>query len=105
MQLLDRDGVVVVSVVEDQCSGIWKMVEPLVAAGSKGVVLDFTQVGFLNSVNIAAIISTRNKIVAAGGKLAVAEVKDRVRSVFKVLKLERLFQLELSMDQALAAVK
>jgi anti-anti-sigma regulatory factor len=68
MQLLDRDGVVVVSVV-------------------------------------AAIISTRNKIVAAGGKLAVAEVKDRVRSVFKVLKLERLFQLELSMDQALAAVK
>jgi anti-anti-sigma factor len=105
MQVDQRDGVLVVTVLEDQCSGLWKILEPLMSGSTKSVVLDFTQVGFLNSVNIAAIISTRNKVVTAGGKLAVAEVKDRVRSVFRVLKLERLFQLELSLEQALATVK
>ena len=105
MQVQDRDGVLVVVVVEDQCATIWKSIEPLVTAVAKSVVLDFNQVGFLNSVNIAAIISTRNKVVAAGGKLAVAEVKDRVKAVFRVLKLERLFQLDLPLDQALVVVK
>lgn len=101
MQVLERDGVLVVTVVEDQCAGIWKAIEPLIASGKKRCVLDFSQVGFLNSVNIAAIISTRNKVAAAGGSLVVAEVKERVRAVFRVLKLERLFQLDLTIDQAL----
>ena len=105
MQVDQRDGVLVVTVQEDQCGGLWKTIEPLLAGGTKPVVLDFTNVGFLNSVNIAAIISTRNKVVAAGGKLAVAEIKDRVKSVFRVLKLERLFNLDQSLEQALTSTK
>ncbi len=101
MQVQERDGVLVVTVVEDQCAAIWKAIEPLLATGKKRCVLDFSQVGFLNSVNIAAIISTRNKVAAAGGSLVVAEVKERVKAVFRVLKLERLFQLDLTMEQAL----
>jgi len=105
MQVDQRDGVLVVTVLEDQCGALWKTIEPIMAGGTKSIVLDFTQVGFLNSVNIAAIISTRNKVVAAGGKLAVAEIKDRVKSVFRVLKLERLFNLDQSLEQAMTTVK
>jgi anti-anti-sigma factor len=105
MQVTENDGVIVVTVIEDQCSALWKTIEPYLEMGKKSVVLDFTNVNFLNSVNIAAIISVRNKAVAAGGKVAVAEIKDRVKSVFRVLKLERLFDLNLGIEQAKTAVK
>jgi anti-sigma B factor antagonist len=102
MQVQEHDGAVVITVIEDQCGGLWKLAEPHLAAGRKRVVLDFSQVGFLNSVNIAAVISTRNKVTAAGGQVVVAEVKERVKAVFRVLKLERLFNLDATLAQALA---
>ncbi len=105
MQITENDSVVVVSVVEDQCSNLWKAMEPYLGMGKKHIVLDFSNVSFLNSVNIAAIISCRNKIVAGGGRIAVAEIKDRVKSVFRVLKLERLFDLNLDLGSAVKLVK
>lgn len=105
MQVTENENVVVVTVAEDQCSALWKTVEPYLGMGKKSIVLDFTHVNFLNSVNIAAIISTRNKVVAGGGKVAVAEIKDRVKSVFRVLKLERLFDLNLDLKTASSSVK
>jgi len=105
MHITENDNVVVVSVAEDQCSTLWKTIEPYLAMGKKSIVLDFSHVNFLNSVNIAAIISTRNKVVAAGGKIAVSEIKDRVKAVFRVLKLERLFDLNLDQKAAIISVK
>ena len=105
MQVTENDSVVVVAVMEDQCSSLWKTIEPYLAMGKKSIVLNFTHVNFLNSVNIAAIISTRNKVVAGGGKVAVSDIKDRVKSVFRVLKLERLFDLNLDTKAAVAVVK
>jgi anti-sigma B factor antagonist len=105
MQVQEADGVVVVTLGEDECIGLWKALEPHVDAGRKNIVLDMGQVAFLNSVNIAAIIAARNKVVGLGGKLAIADLRDRVRSIFKVLKLDRLFDLGRSLDAAIAAVR
>ncbi len=69
------------------------------------MVLDLAQVGFLNSVNIAAIIAVRNKVVGAGGRFAVANLPEQVKAVFRILRLERLFDLDLGVDQAVARVK
>jgi anti-anti-sigma factor len=105
MQVQEMEGVVVVGLVEDQCGSLWKTLEPFIEAGRKNIVLDMGSIGFLNSVNIAAIIAARNKVVGLGGKLAVADLRDRVRSIFKVLKLDRLFDLNRSLDAAIAAVR
>ncbi|MBA2479044.1 MAG: STAS domain-containing protein [Planctomycetes bacterium] len=104
MHVMERNGVVVVTVVDDQCASLWKTLEPFIEAGKRNCVLDLSQVGFLNSVNIAAIIAARNKVVAAGGKIAVADIKDRVKSIFRVLKLDRLFDLNRNLDAAILAV-
>ena len=105
MQVTQRDGVVVISLVEDRVATLWKTIEPLMDAGQRHYVLDFSLVPFLNSVNIAAIIGARNKIITAGGSLTIAELKDRVRSIFRVLKLDRYFDLELGLDAAIKASK
>lgn len=101
MQVTQREGVVVVLLVEDRVASLWKTIEPQWDAGQRHYVLDFSNVPFLNSVNIAAIISARSKITSGGGTIAIAELKDRVRSIFRVLKLDRYFNLELGLDAAL----
>ena len=105
MRVDERDQVVVVTFQAEQFSDLWRTVEPLLEKGKRSFVIDLTPVKFLNSLSIAAIITARNKVTAAGGKLALAGLADHVKSVFRILKLERLFQLDLAVEQALIVVK
>lgn len=97
-------GPVVVVDIADECGQLTKLLEPQLDAGRRSFVLDLGKAGFLNSVNIASLIAARNRIVAAGGKVAVANLSDNIRSVFRILKLERIFDLDLRLDAALARV-
>jgi len=97
------DGVLVVSVDPENCAGLWREIEPRVDA-AKGVVLDFTGTEYLNSMNIAAIIALRAKLEKLGKPLRLCGLSESIAAIFRVLKLERLFDLDLDRDQALAAV-
>lgn len=101
----DQDGVLLVTVEEGNCMGLWKALEPRVKAGDKAVVLDLAGVNYLNSMAIAAIISLRNKIQAAGGKLMLADLHEQIATIFRILKLERLFDLTMSRNAALNAAR
>lgn len=105
MRVEERDQVVVITFQAEQFGDLWRTVEPLLEKGKRSFVIDLTPVKFLNSLSIASIITARNKVTAAGGKLALSGLADHVKSVFRILKLERLFQLDLGLDQALTAVK
>ena len=94
----------IVGVVADDCAGIWPAVEEQLGSAAKHCILDFSAVTYLNSMNIAAIISLHKKVGNAGGKLALACISDNIRSVFRVLKLERMFDLELDLAGAQTAV-
>lgn len=105
MRVDERDQVVVITFQAEQFGDLWRTVEPLLEKGKRSFVIDLAPVKFLNSLSIASIITARNKVNAAGGKLALAGLADHVKSVFRILKLERLFQLDFGLDQALTAVK
>lgn len=105
IQIHDHDGVVVVGIIDEQCGQLTKLLEPQLEAGRRGFVFDLAQANFLNSVNIASMIAARNRIVAVQGKVAVANLADNIKSVFRILKLERLFELELTLDAAIAKVR
>jgi len=100
MQVQEYDQLVAITIENDQCGTLWKTIEPYLSAGKKGVVLDLSQVGYLNSVSIASIIGARNKTSTAGKKMVVANLRDSIKSIFRVLKLERLFDLDLNYDKA-----
>ena len=86
IQVVEEEGVVVVTVLETECAAIWSVVQPKLEAGSKSCVLDFSDVSYLNSMSIASIISLRNKVLTAGGKIALANLQDNIKSVFFVKK-------------------
>ncbi len=104
MQITTDGNAVIVKVAEDGCAGMWKLLEPHLA-GKKSVVLDFSGVQFINSVNIAAVIAVRNRAQTAGIAFHAAGLQERVRSIFRVLRLDRLFPLDLDLATALAAAR
>jgi len=104
MQVHDQNHVTIITVLNEECGVLLKTVEPMLEKGRMRYVFDMSQATFLNSVNIAAIIATRNRIVVTGGKVCVANLADNIKAVFRILKLDRLFDLNLKMDQALAKV-
>ena len=104
MQISDSGSVVVVTVVSGQCQTLWRAIESYHVLGRRSFVLDLSHVDLLNSVNIAAIITVRSKLTATGGKLALAGLKPRMQEIFRVFRLDRLFDLGLDLAAATRAV-
>lgn len=100
-----EDGIAVITVIESECGALWEAITPLISEGCKAIVLDFSEVQYLNSMNIASIISLRNKMLDKDVGLLLAEVGENIRSVFRILKLERLFNLGLDCEQAEKAAR
>ena len=106
MQVIEQDDdVLVVSVDEAHCADIWKTIGPKVEGGKNRVVLDFSQVSYLNSMSIAAVISLRNKLIGMGGGIELSNLQASIQSVFRILKLEKLFSLDQDQESALASVR
>jgi anti-anti-sigma factor len=105
MDISEQDGVTIIRVDGDDCSAIWKSIEAKARGGHLRLVIDLAGARFLNSVSIAAIIAVRNKLLQSNGSLAVANVPAPVQSVFRILKLERLFDLSLDTTAALARLR
>lgn len=105
MQIHQENQVTIITVLNEECGMLLKNVDSLLAQGRMGYVFDLSQVTFLNSVSIAAIIATRNRITTAGGKVALSNLADNIKTVFRILKLERVFDLTLDLERALAHVR
>ena len=102
------DGVAVIHVDGSDCAALWPLVEPSLAAPDTtlvGVVLDFSAVTYLNSMNIASVIGFRTRLAKHATKVAMCGLNEQLRSIFRVLKLERLFDLELDQSAAITKVK
>ncbi len=102
MQPIEHGDAIVIAIDPEQCAALWKTVEPWLEKGKKRLVLDFGPVSFINSVNIAQIIAVRHRAGPLGAEVRVANLRENIRAVFRILRLDKLFALDLTLDSALA---
>lgn len=102
MQAIENGDAVVIAVDPDNCAGLWKALEPWVVQGKKRVVLDFANVSFINSLNIAQIVALRHRCGPMGAEIRVAGLRENIKAVFRILRLDKLFPLDLDLAGALA---
>lgn len=86
-------------------SSLNSQIHSLLEEGKKAVVLDMSKVQFINSSGLGLLIGTVNALRSAGGTLKVAGASEKIRTLIKITKLEGLFELYSSVDEAVAAVK
>ena len=86
-------------------------VSPVVAASltamiekkPERVVIDLSDVTYIDSAGLAALIQAMQKVEAYGGRFFLAGLQETVRSIFEISRLDQVFQIFPDTDTALAA--
>ena len=76
----------------------------LVESENRGsILLNFSDVEFLSSAALGKLITLDKKVKAAGGKLKLCNIRPQIYEVFAITKLNNLFDIHETEDEALAA--
>ena len=72
---------------------------------SKKIVVDLEKVSYVDSSGLATLVEILKKTKSQGGRLALAGLSDKVRSLFEITKLDKLFSVFPSQTEAVSGVK
>ncbi len=103
----DGRGVVVIGVDGQLIVGnrheLKQKVMDAVEAGERKVLIDFTETGYIDSSGLGALVSLSKKLRDTGGELRLAGLNEDLRTLFELTKLDSLFNIAETAEQALAA--
>ena len=57
------------------------------------LVVDLSEVSYIDSAGLAALIEAMQKVEAYGGKFLLAGLQETVRSIFEISRLDQVFQI------------
>jgi anti-sigma B factor antagonist len=66
------------------------------------LVVDLTDVNYIDSAGLAALIQAMQKVESYGGKFRLAGLQETVRSIFEISRLDQVFQIFPDAQTALA---
>jgi anti-sigma B factor antagonist len=72
---------------------------------SPRLLISFAGVEHLSSAALGALITINNQIKERDGQLRLAEINDQIIEVFRITRLDRLFQIHPSADEALRSFR
>lgn len=79
-------------------------IEPILESNSR-VVLDMTEMRFIDSSGCGALLSCLRKLKTRGGDLRLLHVSKIVRGAFKLIRLDQILGIHDSREDALKAFK
>ena len=106
-QSKDSSGVLVVQVDGQLIVGNRHELKDLIQAGlDKGerrLLIDFSRTGYIDSSGLGALVSISKRVREAGGELRLSGLNDDLRSLFELTKLDTLFAITETPEQALSS--
>jgi anti-sigma B factor antagonist len=69
------------------------------------LLISFANVDHLSSAALGTLITINNRMKGKNGKLRLANIDPQILEVFKITKLDRLFQIHETTDRAMASLK
>ena len=101
----ESGGVVVIGVdgqlIVSNRHELKERVSEAVDFGSRKVLVDFTRTGYIDSSGLGALVSLAKKLRETGGELRLAGLNEDLRTLFELTKLDTLFAITASADEAL----
>ncbi len=112
MKLTDReqDGVIILQPKGKIMGGpdaslLHDKLHEIIEAGNKKVVIDLSQVDWMNSTGLGILISSYTTLRNNDGELRLANVTDKIQSLLTITKLVTVFDTHDSVGEAVAALK
>ena len=69
------------------------------------VVVDLEKVNYIDSSGLATLVEILKKTKSQGGSLGLSGLSDKVKSLFEITKLDKLFLILRTQDEAVSRVK
>jgi anti-anti-sigma factor len=79
-------------------------ISDVVASGATKVLIDLTDVTFMDSSGLSALVSALKMVRTAGGKLYLCSINDQVKMVFELTRMDRVFDTFSNRDEFNAAI-
>lgn len=70
-------------------------------SGARKFLIDFSGTGYIDSSGLGVLVSLSKKIREQGGELRLANLNEDLRTLFELTKLDTLFHIANSRDEAL----
>lgn len=106
-QTKDSSGVLVVQVDGQLIVGNRHELKDLIQAaldkGDRRLLIDFSRTGYIDSSGLGALVSISKRVREAGGELRLSGLNDDLRSLFELTKLDTLFAITETPEQALTS--
>lgn len=77
----------------------------LLQAGAASVVVDLSEVAFLDSTGLGALVEARSATVEAGGSLPLVCSQERILKLFSITGLDGVFSIHSSVDDAVSSLR
>jgi anti-sigma B factor antagonist len=71
--------------------------------GRRRFLIDFSRTGYIDSSGLGVLVSLSKKIREQGGELRLSTLNEDLRTLFELTKLDTLFQIADSRQEALAS--
>jgi anti-sigma B factor antagonist len=79
------------------------LVQGALDQGERRLLIDFSKTGYIDSSGLGALVSISKRIREAGGELRLSGLNEDLRSLFELTKLDTLFAINETPEQALAS--
>ena len=70
-------------------------------SGERKFLIDFSNTGYIDSSGLGVLVSLSKKIREQGGELRLANLNEDLKTLFELTKLDTLFHISNSRDEAL----
>jgi anti-sigma B factor antagonist len=72
---------------------------------AKKLVIDLERVSYIDSSGLATLVEALKRARSQGGALGLAGMSDKVKSLFEITKLDKLFAIFPNQQEAISKVK
>ena len=96
--VLDVEGQLIVGNRQELKQKVLEQLE----GGDRKFVIDFSNTGYIDSSGLGVLVSLSKKIREQGGELRLAKLNEDLRTLFELTKLDTLFKIADSRQEAMA---
>ena len=83
---------------------VQEQIEPFLSAAQPRLLVDLSEVTYLDSSALALLIEAMQRAQAAGGVFALCGLRESIRHVFAIARLDHVFQIFPTREEALASM-
>ncbi len=73
----------------------------LIENQARKIILDLEKVSYIDSSGLATLVEVVQKLKGSNGQLKLVNLQEKVRGVFEITKLEKLFEIYPQVQQAI----